>query len=209
MDVHAEILDENGKPPRQSHLKWQQRRFFHALAHPADALAQKFDDADRHPRVLFEKAQKIAAAQNEKLAGFGGDRIGGARLAVEKRDLAEQIAGPEHVQGQRIARSRAGFDADLAAPDPVKRIAFVAFDEKRFAFGQGTFLAETGELLDCRGIEPGKERVDPQQSCEVAWLVQLRAPIISKASTARRKPFKFIVPMDLASNVSSITLKTR
>ncbi len=81
-------------------------RFLHALALPADALAQQRDDLDRDLRLALEEAEKVLAPQHEQFAGFAGGRIRQAALAVQHRDLAEQVARPHEVQGQTACRRR-------------------------------------------------------------------------------------------------------
>src|SRR5207244_10049823 len=52
-DVHlgTEIRRQRAQPAREAHRQRLQHGFFHALALPADALAQQHDDLDRNLRL--------------------------------------------------------------------------------------------------------------------------------------------------------------
>src|SRR5262249_16390519 len=74
-------------------------RLLHAFADPADPLAQQGDELDRNGRLAFEEAEEIIAPDDEQLGLLLGGRVGGARLAVKRRDFAGQVAGAAEVEG--------------------------------------------------------------------------------------------------------------
>ena len=90
-----------------------QHQLLHPLAHPANPLAQQLDQLDRDARFTLQMAQEIFAAQHEQFGRLAGGGIGGAALAVEHGDLAEQIAGSEKIQRQPVAIGGTGFDVNL------------------------------------------------------------------------------------------------
>jgi hypothetical protein len=93
------------------------------------------------------KARKILAPQHEQFGRFAGGGVRGAALAVHDRDLAEQVAGTHEIQGQAAAVGGAGLDPDLAAADPVKRVAGVALLEQHLAEPELLGMAEAGHPL--------------------------------------------------------------
>jgi hypothetical protein len=86
MDIRSEIGRQRAQPPRQADRKRQQDRLLHAFADPADPLAQQGDELHRNGGLAFEEAEEIVAHDDEQLDPFLGGRVGGARLAVERRD---------------------------------------------------------------------------------------------------------------------------
>src|SRR4051794_28013447 len=130
-DVHlrAEIGGERAKASREANRQRLEHGLFHALALPADALAQQRDDLDPDLRLAFEESEKVFAPQHEQLAGFARGRVRSAALAVQHRNLAEQVARPHEVQREAAAIGGAGLDTDLPSPHAEQRIARVALLE--------------------------------------------------------------------------------
>src|SRR5216683_5937890 len=137
-DVHfrSVVGAERAKPAREADRQRLQHRFFHPLALPADALAQQHDDLDRDLRFAFEMAQEILSSQHEQFRRLARGRIRGAALAVEDRDLAEQVARPHEIQRQPAAVGSPGLDADLTAADAVQRVAGIALLKQNLAHGE-------------------------------------------------------------------------
>src|SRR5712672_517952 len=134
-DVHlgSVIGSQRAEPARQTHRQRLQHRFLHPLALPANPLTQQLDDFDRDARLALEMAEKILAPQHEQFSRLAGGGVRGAALAVEHRDLAEQVARAHEIQGQAAAVGGAGFDPDLAAANPKQRVAAVALLEQHLA----------------------------------------------------------------------------
>src|SRR5204862_6131833 len=78
-------------------------------------------------------AEEILAPQYEQFARLAGGGIGGAALAVEHRDLAEQMAGAHEIQGPAAAVGGAGLRPDLRAAYADKRGAGIALLDQHFA----------------------------------------------------------------------------
>src|SRR6185436_19744879 len=112
VDFRAEIGGQRAEPAREPHRQRLQDGFLHSLAHPANALAQQLDQFDSDTGFALEMAEKILPTQHKQFSGLAGGGVGGTALAVEHRDLAEEIAGPEKIQGQAAAVARPGFDPD-------------------------------------------------------------------------------------------------
>src|SRR5437868_3415864 len=76
-DVHlgAETAPQRAEPPPQPPRQRLEHRFFHALALPADALAQQLDDLDRDLRLTLEKGQEILPPQHEQFRHLARGRI--------------------------------------------------------------------------------------------------------------------------------------
>ena len=113
-------------------------------------------------RLALEIGQEIFAPQHEQLGRLGGDRIGGAALAVEHGDLAEEVAGAHEVQGQPAAVGGAGLDADLAAADAEQGIAGVALLEQNLASRQLLGVAKARNPLQFLGPEVREHRIELQ-----------------------------------------------
>ena len=131
---------------------------------PANPLAQQHDDLDRDLRLAFEVGEKILAAQHEQFGRLAGGGIGGAALAVEHRDLAEQVARAHEIQGQPPAVGGPGFDPDLAAADPEQRVAAVALLEQDLADAKLLGVAEAGYPVQLVGAEVREHRIHLQDN---------------------------------------------
>src|SRR3984957_3321388 len=109
-------------------------------------------------------AEKIFAAQHEQFGRLARGGIGGAALAVEHGDLAEQIAGPEKIQGQAAAVGSPGFDADLAAADPKQGVAAVALLEQHLANAKLLGVAKARYSLQFVGTQIREHRIHLQNN---------------------------------------------
>ncbi len=85
--------------------------------------------------------------------------VRGAALAVEHRDLAEQVARAHEIQRQPAAVGGAGLDPDLAAADPEQGIAGVALLEQHLAGREMLGVAEAGDPLQFVGAQVREHRV--------------------------------------------------
>src|SRR5437868_525670 len=122
MHLGSEVGGQRAQPARQPHRQRLQHRFLHPLAYPADPLAQEDDELDRDARLAFEMGEEVLATQHEQFGRLAGGGIGGAILAVEHRDLAEQVAGSLKIERQARAVRGTGFNTDLAASHAVQGI---------------------------------------------------------------------------------------
>src|SRR4051794_14504403 len=145
IDLGAVIFAEGEEPPREARLQGKEARLLHALAHPADPVAEELDEADRDRRPAFEKTEEIAAPKHEKLAPFDGHGVRGARPAVEKRDLAEHVTWAEKVESQALARACASRDPDLPAAHGIERVARIALEKERLLARGATAHAKPGD----------------------------------------------------------------
>ena len=107
-------------------------------------------------------AEKILAPQHEQFGRLAGGRVRGAALAVEHRDLAEQIARAHEIQGQPAAVGGAGLDPDLAAADPEQGVAGIALLEQHLAGAEMLGVAKAGNPLQFVGAEIRKHRIHLQ-----------------------------------------------
>jgi hypothetical protein len=126
---------------------------------PANALAQQCDDLDRDLRLPLEKGEEVFAPQHEQFAGFARGRVRGAALAIQYRDLAEQIARAHEVECQPAAVGGPGLDADLAAAHAEQRVARITLLEQHFAIPQMLGVAEIGQSLQFVRAEISEHRV--------------------------------------------------
>ena len=156
--------------PCEPHRERQQHRLFHAIADPAHPLAQQRDELHRDAGLALQEAEEIFAPQDEQLGRFLRGGAGGARLAVERGDLAEQVAGAEKVERQLAAGRGAGLDSNLAATDSVERVAAVALLEQHLACGEVLGMAECRNLIESFRAEIGEQRVEPQNDGEFRLL---------------------------------------
>src|SRR5262249_31134990 len=99
MNLGAEIGGERAEAAREAHRQGLQHGFLHALALPADALAEQHDDLDGDLGLALEEAKKVLAAEHEQFRRLAGGGVCTPALAVEHGDLAEQIAGTHEVEG--------------------------------------------------------------------------------------------------------------
>ena len=155
---------QRAEPARQPDRQRLQHRFLHPLALPADALAQQLISLIATLRLAFEKAEKVLAPQHEQFGRLAGRRVRGAALAVEHRDLAEQIARAHEIQGQPAAVGSAGLDPDLAAADPEQGIAGIALLEQHLADRQLLGVAKAGNPLQFVGAQIREHRIHLQNN---------------------------------------------
>jgi hypothetical protein len=172
----SEPKSDAAKSSRQAHRQRLEHRFFHSLAHPADALAQQHDQLDCDPWLPLEKTEKILPPQHEQLGRLAGGRIRVAILAIEHRDFAEQIARPKKVQGQPAAVGGAGFDPDLAAAHPEQGIARIALLKKHFASVEMLGMAKHRNPLQFVRAEIGEHRIHFQNNRKFGLLVHCAGP---------------------------------
>jgi hypothetical protein len=81
------------------------------------------------PRLALEKVQEIVPTDNEKFAGFAGNRISSTGLTIEHRNFSEQITGTEKIQRQPPSVGRANLDANLSSSNPEQSVPAVALLE--------------------------------------------------------------------------------
>jgi hypothetical protein len=114
--------------------------------------------------LAFEEGEKILTPQDEQFGRLARRSIRGAVLAVEHRDLAKKIAGPQEIQGQPAAVGSAGLDPDLAAPNPEQGVAGIALLKQHFAGAQMLGMAKRRHPLQLVRAEIGEHRVHLQNN---------------------------------------------
>ena len=108
--------------------------------------------------------EEILAPQHEQFGRLARRRVRGAALAVEHRDLAEQIARAHEIQGQPAAVGGAGLDPDLAAAHPEQGIAGVALLKQHLAEREMLGVAKAGDPLQFVGAEVREHRIHLQNN---------------------------------------------
>jgi hypothetical protein len=79
-------------------LGGQKNNLLQALAGEAQPGAQQLDQLERDLRLGVNKGEKVPPVDRHQLAIRHGDGIGGARLAIEERDLAEHVAFIQQIE---------------------------------------------------------------------------------------------------------------
>jgi len=82
--------------------------------HLAQSLAQYRGDVGPRARVALQEGQDFTAIEYGQAAIGGGARVGGAVLAVEQGNFAEQLTGAENAEHQRLPVGRCNADPDIA-----------------------------------------------------------------------------------------------
>jgi hypothetical protein len=115
-------------------------------------------------------ARKSSRRSTNSSDGSPHHRVRGAALAVEHRDLAEQVARAHEIQGQATAVGSTGLDPDLAAAHPVQGIAGIAFLKQHFAQRELPGVAKAGDPLQLVGAEVREHRIHLEHNREFALL---------------------------------------
>src|SRR5258708_10832534 len=133
-NVHlgTEIIGQRAKSAGEPDRQRLQHGFFHPLALPANAVAQKLDDLDRDLRLALKEAHEILPAQHEEFGRLARSCVRRAELRVEDGDFSEQVAGSHEIQRQATAVGGTGLNADLAAADPEQRVSGITLLEQDF-----------------------------------------------------------------------------
>ncbi len=151
--------------------------------------------------------EKILPPQHEQFGRLAGGGVRGAALAVQHRDLAEQVARTHEIQRQPAAVGGAGLDPDLAAANPVQGIAGVPLLEQHFADPELLGVAEAGNPLQFVGPQVREHRVHFQDDRKfglfthcIAFQIDPERPrtAVARFSTLEvcHKSHNFAVPLD-------------
>ena len=90
---------------------------------------------------------------------------GRADAAVEHRQLADELAGPEGGQRDRAAVGVLARHPDLAGADHVTGVAAIAFVEDPGALRERARNGDLGDPLELSGLEPGEQRNARKKLC--------------------------------------------
>ena len=108
--------------------------------------------------VVFQAAEEGDAAEDEDLAGGGGDGVGHARCAVEEGEFADLVAGAAFGDVDEFSGGRYGADVHVAAEDDVEAARVVAFvEEGLFGGVKAAASAVGGEASECGVVEDGED----------------------------------------------------
>ena len=99
------------------------------LVDAAQAPGQLAQQRERDAGRVLEDALEIFAAQHEQRRVFHRDDVRGARLVVDQRHLAEELALAEDGQDDFSAILADQDDFDLALGDDVERVTGIVFEE--------------------------------------------------------------------------------
>ena len=110
-----------------------------------------------------EQVADVVGGQRQQ--GAVGDRLGrgGAAVAVEHRQLAEDLPRPERRQRDRPAVGMFAGDAEAAFADDVAGVGAVALVEDARPGREGSGHGDLGEALQLSLLEIREERNAPQQ----------------------------------------------
>ena len=114
-------------------------------------------------RVRFDQPVEVGRLEPQQHDRFLRAHRGGARRALDQRQLAERIT--------RVQRSHtAAVDphAEPAALNDVHRVGFITLRERHFALGEAAIRERGGELGKRRAVERGEVRVHAQEVAERA-----------------------------------------
>ena len=113
--------------------------------------------------VAGEQRPHLAGGQGQQLAVDERFDAGRADLAVEHRQLAEDVAGAERGEGDRAPVGVLAGDAEAARADDVAGVGVVALVEDPRRGGEGARHRDPREALELLLLEVGEERHAAQQ----------------------------------------------
>jgi Bacterial extracellular solute-binding proteins, family 3 len=99
------------------------------LGGPAQLRAQYLDDPERDFRILAHQRQKIPALNDEQFAVRHRGGVGGAGVAVQERDLTEDLALAEHVEHGVLTFHRGNADPHRSRSDGAQAGPGIALGE--------------------------------------------------------------------------------
>ena len=124
----------------------------------AQAAGEGRHDRERDLRLAFEQLQELRAREHQRVDLADRDDRRRARLAVDQRHLAEEVA---HSERDRPSRH---LDANLAVEDDVERRRGVALAHERGTRGEALCGRDARDLADVAAGELGEER-DVARAC--------------------------------------------
>src|ERR1043165_3602714 len=113
---------------------------------------------ERDAGRVLEDALKIFAPQYEQRRVLHRDHVRGARLIVDERHLAEELAFAEHRQNHLAAVFADEHDFDLPLGDDVERVTRIVFEQDDGVFGIGTVARNFHHALQIGGGELAEDR---------------------------------------------------
>ncbi len=122
--------------------------------------ASEARSASRTAGSVAISSRNVLARQDDRLGRDERGRARRARRAVEQRDLAEDVAGPERRQDRLVAGLGRQRDLDLARHDDEQRVARIAGVEDDLAAPEAARPRPGRDPLEGGRVEPGEER-DP------------------------------------------------
>ena len=146
----------------------------------AQAAGEGRHDRERDLRLGLERLQELGAREHQHVDLADGDDRRRARLAVDQRHLAEEVARPQH------DRAAGHLDANLAVDDHVEDGGRLADADERGAGGEALRGCATRDLADMPAREIGEERdlgehldrIPAQRPRRRAGRVHLTAPLL-------------------------------
>ena len=158
-DVEDQLADALGVPLCPTHNKY-------CAPHVAAWLIEnkkRTDQLQRDLGIAAEQAADVAGGQRQQ--GAVGDRLGrsGAFVAVEHRQLAEDLPRPERRQRDRPPVGVFAGDAEAAFADDVAGVGAVALMEDARPGRERPGHGDLGEALQLALLEVREERHAPQQ----------------------------------------------
>src|SRR5436309_2458665 len=119
----------------------------------ANALRERLEHAGLHGREVVHQLMELAMPDHHQPGGAYGPRRCGAWLAVDQRDLAEEVALPE-------GRDDAAVDVHLdgSIEDDEELLSGLALPGQHAAVDDVDFVREGSELLQILPAETGEER---------------------------------------------------
>ena len=130
---------------------------------------------------MLEDALEILAPQDDQCRVLHRDHMGGARLVVDQRHLAEEISFAEDRENDFAAVLADEDDFYLTLPDDVERITGVVLEEDDGVLGVGAVagdfhhplevgggkLTEEGNLLQHVGCRHAQELTRSPERCQL------------------------------------------
>jgi hypothetical protein len=103
--------------------------------------------------------RELVAEDRARLAGL--ERLDGRRASAvggEERELAEALAGTEHVHEHAVADGREHARSEAATHDQVQRLGRVVAMEYDFTLGEGPPTGNREQLMHVPGGKTGEQR---------------------------------------------------
>src|SRR5262249_53125222 len=112
---------------------------------------------------VLDEGQELLARDEQQLGWFTrfGSRC--APLAVEQRDLAEEVSRPQHVQRERAAVLRIHCEGDTAGQHAIEPVAGIALLKDLATGGKALATGSQQQLVDIPRRQRGEKRMKAKQ----------------------------------------------